>query len=112
MAKILDTVEQKEALKEITGGLKVIQDIDKLLAHNSPFCLGILGDTKLKISLDTHTPEATQIERLLIKFRNKVAKKIPPQADKFHIALTEEEEALLVGPQRKEEAIEDKVEYQ
>ncbi|MFP5528198.1 hypothetical protein ACLGL1_06970 [Peptococcus simiae] len=111
MAKILDTAEQKEALKEITEGIKVIQDIDKVLASDSPLCLGILSDNKLKISLDTYTSESSQVERLLGKLRNKVAKKIPPQAHKFHIALTEEEEALLSGPPKEEKAVEDKAEY-
>ncbi|MFP5522026.1 hypothetical protein [Peptococcus simiae] len=111
MAKILDTAEQKEALREITEGLKVIQDIDKVLASDGPFFLGILSDNKLKISLDTHTSESGQVERLLGKLRAKIAKKIPSQADKYHIALTDEEEALLSGPP-KEEAIEDKAECQ
>ncbi|MFM9414153.1 hypothetical protein ACKQTC_07210 [Peptococcus simiae] len=108
MAKILDTAEQKEALREITEGLKVIQDIDKVLASSSPLCLGILSDNKLKISLDTHTSESGQVERLLGKLRAKIAKKIPAQADKYHIGLSEEERTLISGPSKEEKGVEDK----
>ncbi|MBS5593973.1 MAG: hypothetical protein E6276_01990 [Clostridiales bacterium] len=103
MARILDTQEQKEALREIMEGLRQIEDIDRLLASDKAFSLGILGDNKLKISFDTASTEEIQIRRLLAKLRAKIAKKIPPMADKYHIALTDGEECLLVG--EREEAL-------
>lgn len=103
MARILDTQEQKEALREITEGLRQIEDIDRLLASDKAFSLGILGDNKLKIFFDAASTEGTQIRRLLVKLRIKIAKKIPPMADKYHIALTDGEECLLVG--EREEAL-------
>ena len=97
MAKIQDTIEQKEALKTIEEGLKTLETIQNMRAGNITYILTASNDDGKTIGKLNPLPEQSEqhIEKMLKQLRESLQKQLPKIARKHHISFDKKEEALL-----------------